>query len=166
MTAPTPPASTEELIARLRSEKVRGHTAGVETGSYTPRINIEAADELQRLVNLLAAPPPGGATDEKTATGGWLPNVLCPTDGVWRTHLMPDGSEVIACHDGFSIGPYAHRWRIKEFAYHTPARPTGEVYGGVEQMRAPYDTFVIKDMPEGVYPTHFRPNDTVRGAPK
>lgn len=97
--------------------------------------------------------------------GAWLPLVLCPTDGVWRLHRLPDGREVVASFQGADLGPMVRRWRVKTFGYHNPARLTGESIGGVEQHTAPYDTFVIQDLPEGVYPTHFRPNDTVFGDP-
>lgn len=98
---------------------------------------------------------------EADALGAWLPIVLCPTDGVWRLVRLPDGAEVVASFEGEGLGPMARQWRTKTLAYHTPSRPSGTVYGGVEQMTEPYDTFVIRPMPEGVYPTHFRPNDTV-----
>lgn len=94
----------------------------------------------------------------------WLPAILCPTDGVWRRVKLPDGSEVTASFEGEGLGPMARRWRTKSFGYHTPSRPTGEVFGGVEQHSAPFNTFVISGMPEGVYPVYFRPNDTVFGA--
>ena len=102
---------------------------------------------------------------EERAIGAWLPIVLCPTDGVWRLVKLPDDSEVVASFDGRGLGPTSRQWRTKTFGYHNPSRPSGEVYGGVEQMVAAYDTFVIGMLPEGVYPTHFRPNDTVHGAP-
>lgn len=94
----------------------------------------------------------------------WLPIALCPTDGVWRLVRLPDGSEVVAAFDANAIVP-VRGWRTKAFGYHNPSRPSGTVYGGVEQMTQPYDTFVISSLPEGIYPTHFRPNDTVHGAP-
>lgn len=96
----------------------------------------------------------------------WLPIVFCPTDGVWRMCRLADGRAVVAAFDGHSIGDHARRWRIKEFAYHNPARPSGEVRGGVEQMIAAYDTHVVTDLPGGSAPTHFRPNDTVHGEAK
>ncbi len=93
----------------------------------------------------------------------WLPIVLCPTDGVWRLVKLPDGSEVVAAFTGDYPGPTTRRWRKKSFGYRNPSRPTGETRGGVEQYSAPFDTFIIEMLPEGVYPTHFRPNDTVHG---
>jgi hypothetical protein len=102
---------------------------------------------------------------ERGLEGGWLPIVLCPTDGVWRLVKLPDGLEIMAAFEGADLGPVARRWRTKTFGYHTPARPTREKFGGIERMTAPYDTAIISDLPEGVYPTHFRPNDTVYGQP-
>lgn len=102
---------------------------------------------------------------EEQAIGAWLPIGLCPTDGAWRLVKLPDGSEVVASFDGRGLGPMSRQWRTKTFGYHNPSRLSGEVYGGVEQMVAAYDTFVIGMLPEGNYPTHFRPNDTVHGSP-
>lgn len=96
------------------------------------------------------------------AAAGWLPIVFCPTDGVWRMTRMSDGSEIAASFDGGWLD--ARRWRTRSFAYHNPSRPTGEVCGGVEQMSLPYDTHVIGDLPDGVHPVFFRPNDTTHGA--
>lgn len=117
---------------------------------------------------LSAAPPdprkPGPAAGEiEKLEDGWLPNVLCPTDGEWRLHKLPDGAEVVAAFDGHAIGD--RRWLIKSFGYHNPSRPNGQVVGGVERMTTAYDTFVVTSMPEGVFPTQFRPNDTVFGKP-
>ena len=93
---------------------------------------------------------------------GWLPIVLCPTDGVWRLCRLPDGAEVQASFDG--IGLLAkNRWQTKTFLVHNPARPS-PVDDRV--MMQPYDTFVVADLEEGTYPTHFRPNDTVFGPPR
>lgn len=148
-TPPTPDVSALVARARTRSEALRGPLAMRDTAELIDRL----ADALE------AANAPGWET------GGWLPNVLCPTDGVWRVHKLPDESVVVASFDGYSIGEHASRWRVKALAYHNPARPTGEVRGGIERMSAPYNTFVISDLPEGVTPTHFRPNDTVHGRP-
>jgi hypothetical protein len=95
---------------------------------------------------------------------GWLPIALCPTDGKWRLIRLPDGKEVIASFDGDSPGSFAKHWRVKSFGYHNPSRKIG-VVGGVGQMSEPYDTVIISTLKEGVHPTHFRPNDTVFGAP-
>jgi len=99
------------------------------------------------------------------ADGGWLPIVLCPTDGVLRSLRLPDGSEIA----GYFDGPHnrlgaTQRWRKREVAYHNPARIIGQ-RGGVDQWSKAYNTYIDSDLPEGVYPTHFRPNDTVFGSP-
>lgn len=92
---------------------------------------------------------------------GWLPIALCPTDGVWRLVRLPDGSEVVAAFDG--VGLLAKkRWQTKTFLVHNPARPS-PVDSRV--MMQPYDTFIISNLKEGLYPTHFRPNDTIFGEP-
>jgi len=101
--------------------------------------------------------------EQELLAGGWLPIVLCPTDGEWRLCKLPDGSEVVASFQGQDLGPFVRRWRVREFGYHNPAHPTGEIFGGVERIAPAYDTAVIKDLPEGVYPIYFRPNDTVYG---
>ena len=93
---------------------------------------------------------------------GWLPIVLCPTDGVDRLLRLPDGREVVGNFDGSPLG--RNRWVTRTVAYHNPARIIGQ-RGGVDQWSAAYDTYLISDLPEGVYPTHFRPNDTVHGKP-
>jgi hypothetical protein len=120
---------------------------------------LTAATALRALSRAAPAPPVPHPDQ------GWLPIVLCPTDGVWRLVKLPDGSEIVASFDGRGLGPTSRQWRTKTFGYHNPSRPSGQVYGGVVQMTAPFDTFVIQSLPENVYPTHFRPNDTVHGSP-
>lgn len=91
------------------------------------------------------------------AEKGWLPIVLCPTDGVERALLLPDGTETRGC---FRNPP--GRWRVWLASHPMPPHKL-EPVGGVERQSAPYATAVYGDLREGVYPTHFRPNDTVYG---
>lgn len=103
--------------------------------------------------------------DALADTGGgeaWLPIVICPTDGVDRLLKLTDGREVIGNFDSRQLG--RNRWQTRSIAYHNPARIVGQ-RGGVDQWSAAYDTFLISELPEGVYPTHFRPNDTIHGKP-
>jgi hypothetical protein len=145
-------ADEDEMMEKLLAEGKRLE----DFGFPFPRVvEIRSA-----LAALSVAPPSQGMETQ----GGWLPIVLAPTDGQWRYVRLPDGREVVASFDGDALGPRARRWRTKAFAYHNPSRPSGEKRGGVEQFTQPYDTFVIGDLPEGVYPTHFRPNDTVYGS--
>lgn len=93
----------------------------------------------------------------------WLPIVLCPTDGVDRLLRLSDGREVVGNFDSRQLG--RNGWQVRSVAYHNPARIVGRC-GGVDQWSQAYDTFLISSLPDGVYPTHFRPNDTVHGAAK
>jgi len=115
--------------------------------------------------DIMASDPAPAVQEQELLAGGWLPIVLCPTDGEWRLCKLPDGSEVVASFQGQDLGPMVRQWRVREFGYHNPARPTGEIFGGVERIAPAYDTAVIKNLPEGVYPIYFRPNDTVHGHP-
>ena len=92
---------------------------------------------------------------------GWLPIALCPTDGVWRQVKLSDGSEVVAAFDGVGLLS-KKRWQTKAFLKHNPARPSPI---NEQVMQPAYDSFVIADLENGIYPTHFRPNDTVFGPP-
>ena len=92
---------------------------------------------------------------------GWLPIALCPTDGVWRLVKLSDGNEAVAAFDGVGLLS-KKRWQTKTFLKHNPARPSPV---NEQVMQPAYDSFVIADLENGVYPTHFRPNDTVFGLP-
>lgn len=122
-------------------------------------------------------PLPSGVERE---ANGWLPVVLCPTDGVDRALLLPDGREVVgAFHNG--LGRRAG-WRtaspmeVERPVYEYPSRggfiaPADEYKSRPEPERKQTGTrkdivWVIGNLPEGVYPTHFRPNDTVFGPAK
>lgn len=108
----------------------------------------------------------------------WLPISLCPTDGVDRMLLLPDGREVVGAYHNGGLGQ-PQGWETK-----TPVeyeRPLYEypMHGGfiadpakVRPLRDPEPKqigtrkevmWLIGRLPEGVYPTHFRPNDTVYG---
>jgi hypothetical protein len=130
-------------------------TGNMEMRDYERR----CAEAMRAALRELDAVQPGSAGGGELREG-WLPIVLCPTDGVWRACKLPDGREVIAAFDGQLLG--ASQWQIKEFAYHNPRRPTGEMRGGVEQFSAAYDTWAVTDL-DGIIPMHFRPNDTVYG---
>lgn len=111
-------------------------------------------------------PPMTSPTIEQAPTDmdqakGWLPIVLCPTDGVDRTLLLPDGRETVGA---FSPVGRPTRWRVVVEYMLRPAHKLDPI-GGVERWSAPYVTKVYSDLPEGIYPTHFRPNDTAWGAP-
>lgn len=104
------------------------------------------------------------------AEKGWLPIVLCPTDGVNRALMLPDGSEVVGCH----ANPGG--WQTCEvIAYDMPTkevvrggflpmelRPTPTAIERVTGSRTVSMT-VYGKLPDGIYPSHFRPNDTVYG---
>ena len=92
---------------------------------------------------------------------GWLPIALCPTDGVWRLVKLSDGNEAVAAFDGVGLLS-KKRWQTKTFLKHNPARPSPV---NEQVMQPAYDSFVIADLENGIYPTHFRPNDTVFGLP-
>ena len=159
--------------AALGGKEIAEIRAGTEIEIAKLVVNLKnaaqwAAEYGDRLSAALRAQVAEGkclAEGVRLQSHGWLPNVLCPTDGTWRLHLLPDGTEVVAAFEGADLGPRVRRWRIKTFGYHNPPRPTGESFGGVERFTQSYDTFVVQDMAEGVYPTHFRPNDTVFGEP-
>ena len=93
---------------------------------------------------------------------GWLPIALCPTDGVWRLVKLSDGNEAVAAFDGVGLLS-KKRWQTKVFLTHRPACPS-PINDLVTQPAR--DVFLIADLENGVYPTHFRPNDTVFGLPE
>lgn len=107
----------------------------------------------------------------------WLPIALCPTDGVDRLLLLPDGREVVgAFHSGNLVGPQG--WITKtpfehdEPVYEYPLRG-GLIIGPMKPTEREPErkkigtrkaiTWIVGKLPEGIYPTHFRPNDTVYG---
>ena len=103
--------------------------------------------------------------------GGWLPLILCPTDGVDRALLLPDGREVVGAHNpgGWTVA-------VEVIQYEAPIyAPHGGFHPSIEPKRLPErkqvgtvrrKMHVIQQLPIGVYPTHFRPNDTVYGVAK
>lgn len=114
----------------------------------------------------------------KLSDHGWLPIVLCPTDGVDRRLMLPDGREVIGAHHNGGLGQ-ASGWLTKEaFEYDEPVYEE-QLRGGfiadfVPRAHRPAPDrkqigtrkavmWKVGKLPEGVYPTHFRPNDTVYG---
>jgi len=96
---------------------------------------------------------------------GFLPIGLCPTDGVPRTLRLPDGSEVVGYFNG--------RWMaVTTIEY--AGLSNGMAKGGFaeagkapaithDQVETPRSMTRAGAMPDGVYPTRFRPNDTVYG---
>jgi len=111
---------------------------------------------------------------------GWLPIVLCPTDGVDRALLLPDGREVVGAYHAGGLG-HKTGWRtsspirIERPVYEAPLR-NGFIADlnprpsrpdpALKQTGTRTDTmWVIGSLPAGVHPTHFRPNDTVYGSP-
>lgn len=115
----------------------------------------------------------------RLSKAGWLPLVLCPTDGVDRALLLPDGREVVGAYHNGGLGQLSG-WHVS-----TPFEREEPVYeytprGGFvadwskprphqEPARKQVGTrkvtlWLVGKLPEGVYPTHFRPNDTVYGA--
>lgn len=154
------PESVEEAVKRV--------TAWLNdpvTGAYpiaSPMRTILAA--LAQGPKEAAQPPSLTFSDERAPPNpqeaeGWLPIVLCPTDGVNRALLLPDGEEVVG-----SFGEPSNRWRVWRASIPIPSRPL-EPIGGVLRETAPYRMRVVSDLPTNVYPTHFRPNDTVFGRP-
>lgn len=117
--------------------------------------------------------------DAGLANDGWLPIVLCPTDGVDRALLLPDGSEVVGAHHAGGLGRHSGWYTASPMEVDRPVYE--EVLRGgfivepfvarAEPKRKQIGTrketmWVSGKLPEGVYPTHFRPNDTVHGKPK
>lgn len=112
----------------------------------------------------------------------WLPIVYCPTDGVDRALLLPDGREVVGAHHNGGFGE-AQGWVVSaphvfdEAVYEEPLR--GGFIASVSELAARPSTpprkqigtrkslmWVVGPLPSGVYPSHFRPNDTVYGDAK
>lgn len=104
---------------------------------------------------------------------GWLPLVLNPTDGVDRALLLPDGQEVVGAYHN------PGGWRVcRVIDIEAPVYEDPPLRGGFLPMdlrplppepqrkqigTRPSKMRVYGPLPEGVYPTHFRPNDTVFG---
>lgn len=131
---------------------------------YEPQIHRRLRQELAKKLadDIAALTPPTSAEDAALKdVDGWLPIALCPTDGVWRLVKLSDGNEAVAAFDGVGLLS-KKRWQTKVFLKHNPAflSPIDE-----RIFEPSYDSFVIADLENGVYPTHFRPNDTVFGLP-
>lgn len=103
---------------------------------------------------------------------GWLPIALCPTDGADRALLLPDGREVVGAYHnpgGWRVcSVIEHDAPVFEVQRHglLPLDPTKRAPA---ETRRPVGTRtatmrVYGGLPEGVYPTYFRPNDTVYGS--
>jgi len=82
-------------------------------------------------------------------------------EAVWRLVKLSDGNEAVAAFDGVGLLS-KKRWQTKVFLTHRPASPS-PINDLVMQQAC--DVFLIADLENGVYPTHFRPNDTVFGLP-
>ena len=118
---------------------------------------------------------------EETDARGYLPIVLCPTDGVDRALLLPDGREVVGAYHAGGLGQKSG-WRTSSpIQIERPVYEAPLLGGFIAEPNQPFrlpdykrtqtgtrtDTmWVVGSLPEGVYPTHFRPNDTVHGTPK
>jgi len=114
----------------------------------------------------------------KLSDHGWLPIVLCPTDGEDRRLMLPDGSEVIGAYHKGGLGRPAG-WKTKkaiqmDFPVYGERLKGGFIADFIPRARPPEPelrqigtekraVWVVGKLPEGVYPTHFRPNDTVHG---
>lgn len=115
-----------------------------------------------------------------TPDKGWLPIVLCPTDGVNRMLLLADGREVIGSFSDGGLGQ-ASGWQTATALEHDVPVYEEVLRGGFmawgeprwslpEPERKQIGTrkqtmWLIGRLPDGVYPTHFRPNDTLWGKP-
>lgn len=117
------------------------------------------------------------------ATQGWLPIVLCPTDGVDRRLLLPDGREVVGAYHNGGFGqpqgwetktPLEYERPIYEYPlqggfmpmpWDAPRIKRGKVAEPKQVGTRKQVAWVVGRLPDGVYPTHFRPNDTVFGDP-
>lgn len=116
--------------------------------------------------------------EEKLSKEGWLPIVLCPTDGVDRMLLLPDGKEIIGAYHNGGFGERAG-WKTaaplkverpvyeetlrggfiaEPWKHHSTPEPARKQIGTREET-----IWLMGELPEGTYPTHFRPNDTVYG---
>lgn len=153
----------ESLRAALRHHIRQMYPQAVEAApsTFLQSVGNSAYNQTATLCGEAAALIEAQAREIETKDAGWLPIVLCPTDGVDRALRLPDGREVVGNFDGSSLS--RRRWQFVSHVYINPERPTGAKRGGVEQIAPAYPTHVIADLPEGVSPTHFRPNDTVYG---
>jgi hypothetical protein len=123
--------------------------------------------------------PPAREDDVRQEETGWLPIVLCPTDGVDRMLMLPDGTEIVGAYHNGGLGQRAGWKTARPVDFDRPVYEQ-PLRGGFLDMpweaRAsqpepePKQTgtrketmWLISELPEGVYPTHFRPNDTVWG---
>ena len=111
---------------------------------------------------------------------GWLPIVLMPTDGVDRMLLLPDGTEIAGSYHNGGLGQRAGWKTSRPVNMERPVYETALRGGFIadpnlhhsrpeperKQIGTRTDTvWLMSELPEGVYPTHFRPNDTVYGKP-
>lgn len=71
---------------------------------------------------------------------GWIPIVRCPTDGQVFMMRLPDGTEFVG-----RWGTASQRWRRRA----GPQLVQGEAPDP--------DAITWADLPEGVYPSHFKP---------
>lgn len=140
-------------------------------------ICLEAGDDYYVETALLAAsptPPTAQPGDVERLREGWLPLALCPTDGVDRALLLPSGEEVFGAFQKksglwetkraveFDVPVFDEPLRGGFIAKdNQPSRPEPERKQIGTRKSA---TKLIGRLPEGVYPTHFRPNDTVYGS--
>lgn len=104
---------------------------------------------------------------------GWLPIVLCPTDQQDRALLLPDGREVVGAFHNPGGWMVTSTVEYDQAVYEEPLR--GGFIASTELRPARPEPerritghrraqmHVVGKLPEGVYPTHFRPNDTVYG---
>ena len=145
-------AHARDAITTLRAQLAEAQAVSLKyQHAYGDRDN-----EAHRLSNRVAA-----LEAALKDADGWLPIALCPTDGVWRLVKLSDGNEAVAAFDGVGLLS-KKRWQTKVFLTHRPACPS-PINDLVTQPAR--DVFLIADLENGVYPTHFRPNDTVFGLP-
>lgn len=132
-------------------------------------VGLEAGDEWYQETSLLAQPtPPSPGQGD-----GWLPIVLCPTDGQPRALKLPDGREVVGSFHNPGGWTTTSTIEYGEPVYEEPLR--GGFIASTELRPARQEPerklaghrrakmHVVGKLPEGVHPTHFRPNDTVYG---
>lgn len=120
----------------------------------------------------------GKLTKAEDPRNGWLPISLCPTDGVDRVLLLPDGAEVVGAYHNGGFGqpqgwetktPFKYERPVYEYPlrggfipdpwkHHSRPEPEPKQIGTRTEIM-----WLVGKLPKGIYPTHFRPNDTVWG---
>ncbi len=121
------------------------------------------------VLTLIAAARPAVVSDD-VVEKGWLPLVLCPTDGVDRALLLPDGREVMGAYHnpgGWQVHGEPIEYEVPVYGPSGGFIPDGQVRRAPDLKQTGTTTrtmHVVGKLPDGVYPTHFRPNDTVYGA--